>query len=247
MEDDLSTARSLAGWCWAGVGAGGLLAVIGFASRPDYSPTFCGHDDGAECDAEAAAWEREYDAQETGASVAATIGVIGASAALLGAMVVPLTAKQKAQFIAEYYTTAEADRLIESCNAGLRAELSLSEADVQGIDLGGRAPVVPAVWIAVAPSGVVLSGRSRRRGHRHAHPCRRRYGRPPRREPGAMSAGASGHSADQSSAFNPATRLNSRVLFVTTVRPSARAWAAISRSMLPIGVPARSNSARTAP
>ncbi len=67
----------------------------------------------------------------------------------------------------------------------------------------------------------------------------------PRRAPGWDLRPA--HSPAQFSTFNPATRLNSRVLLVTTVRPSARAWAAISRSMLPIGVPARSNPARTVP
>ena len=51
----------------------------------------------------------------------------------------------------------------------------------------------------------------------------------------------------QFSTFKPATRSNSRVLLVTTVRPSANACAAMSMSRLPMGVPARSSRARTTP
>src|SRR5882724_4336511 len=43
------------------------------------------------------------------------------------------------------------------------------------------------------------------------------------------------------------TRENSRSLSVTRVQPSARAWAAIRRSLGPIGRPLRSRSARSSP
>ena len=42
----------------------------------------------------------------------------------------------------------------------------------------------------------------------------------------------------QFSSRKPCTRSNSRVLLVTRVAPSARAWQAIHRSLAPIGVPA---------
>jgi len=41
----------------------------------------------------------------------------------------------------------------------------------------------------------------------------------------------------QSSSSKPSIRWNSRRLLVTRIAPSASAWAAINRSMLPIGVP----------
>lgn len=44
--------------------------------------------------------------------------------------------------------------------------------------------------------------------------------------------------ATQSSTLSPSTRWNSRVLCVTSVALSARAWQAIHRSFAPIGVPA---------
>lgn len=44
--------------------------------------------------------------------------------------------------------------------------------------------------------------------------------------------------ATQSSTLSPSTRSNSRVLCVTSVALSARAWQAIHRSFAPIGVPA---------
>ena len=43
------------------------------------------------------------------------------------------------------------------------------------------------------------------------------------------------------------TRSNSRVLLVTSVAPRLRAWAAMSVSSAPMGAPARSSAARTAP
>ena len=46
------------------------------------------------------------------------------------------------------------------------------------------------------------------------------------------------------STASPGTRWNSRALLVMTTLSSARAWAAIIRSMPPIGVPARSSAAR---
>lgn len=48
----------------------------------------------------------------------------------------------------------------------------------------------------------------------------------------------------QSSTFSPGTRSNSRALCVTSVMPRERACAAMNRSWLPIGVPARSSVAR---
>ena len=48
----------------------------------------------------------------------------------------------------------------------------------------------------------------------------------------------------QSSVFNSATRLNSAVLCVTTVRPCANAMAAICKSYGPMGVPAEASAAR---
>ena len=46
---------------------------------------------------------------------------------------------------------------------------------------------------------------------------------------------------------NSLTRVNSRSLLVTSVQPIARAWAAIQRSLLPMGLPARSSVARISP
>lgn len=51
----------------------------------------------------------------------------------------------------------------------------------------------------------------------------------------------------QFSALTPAIRTNSRMLLVTTISPSLRAWPAICMSCDPHGVPARSSSARTCP
>src|SRR5699024_4447184 len=51
----------------------------------------------------------------------------------------------------------------------------------------------------------------------------------------------------QFSSSSSGTRANSPVLLVTRVRPSARAWAAISISSGPIGVPFFCRKARTAP
>lgn len=51
----------------------------------------------------------------------------------------------------------------------------------------------------------------------------------------------------QLTALSPGTRSNSLVLFVTKVTPCETAWAAISRSMEPIGVPAFSRDARISP
>jgi hypothetical protein len=48
----------------------------------------------------------------------------------------------------------------------------------------------------------------------------------------------------QFSSFSLRTRSNSAVLFVTSVRPSARAWAAMNRSLAPISVPRFFKSAR---
>jgi hypothetical protein len=53
--------------------------------------------------------------------------------------------------------------------------------------------------------------------------------------------------AAQFSTCNPGTRRNSRSLLVTSVRPAARAWAAIQRSWLPMTSPRRSSAARTWP
>lgn len=53
--------------------------------------------------------------------------------------------------------------------------------------------------------------------------------------------------ATQFSMRKSRTRSNSRVLFVTSVTPSASACAAIHKSLLPMGVPLRSRSARNAP
>lgn len=50
--------------------------------------------------------------------------------------------------------------------------------------------------------------------------------------------------ANQSSTRNSGTRANSRSLWVTSVRPRERACAAMKRSWLPMGVPARSSVAR---
>ena len=55
------------------------------------------------------------------------------------------------------------------------------------------------------------------------------------------------HERIQFSTARPTTRLNSRSLFVTSVTFSASACAAMSVSSGPIGVPARSSSARTQP
>lgn len=46
---------------------------------------------------------------------------------------------------------------------------------------------------------------------------------------------------------NPATRLNSLSLSVTTTAPRARACAAIHRSLAPMGMPWRSSAARIRP
>ena len=55
------------------------------------------------------------------------------------------------------------------------------------------------------------------------------------------------HSSRQFSRSSPLTRPNSRRLSVTSTSPSARAWAAISMSLGPIGRPRRSRSMRTLP
>lgn len=52
--------------------------------------------------------------------------------------------------------------------------------------------------------------------------------------------------AAQSSSGNPATRLNSRPLFVTSTAPAAIAWPAIEASFAPIGVSRAARSARIA-
>lgn len=46
-----------------------------------------------------------------------------------------------------------------------------------------------------------------------------------------------GRAVTQSSTRRPATRVNSRVLWVTKVASSARAWQAIHKSLAPMGVP----------
>ena len=51
----------------------------------------------------------------------------------------------------------------------------------------------------------------------------------------------------QSAVFSPGTRWNSLALFVTKVTSRETAWAAISRSMAPMGVPAFSRAARISP
>jgi hypothetical protein len=51
----------------------------------------------------------------------------------------------------------------------------------------------------------------------------------------------------QFSTLRPLTRLNSSVLSVTTVRLRDRAWAAMSMSFGPIGVPPVSSCARPRP
>ena len=51
----------------------------------------------------------------------------------------------------------------------------------------------------------------------------------------------------QLSTLRPFTRLNSAVLSVTTVSPRESAWAAMSMSFGPIGVPPASSCARTRP
>ena len=51
----------------------------------------------------------------------------------------------------------------------------------------------------------------------------------------------------QFSVLTPGIRANSRMLLVTTINPSLRAWPPICMSCGPHGVPARSSSARTCP
>ena len=53
-----------------------------------------------------------------------------------------------------------------------------------------------------------------------------------------------GASMAHSSTANPGTRKNSRALLVMTTLSSAMAWAAIIKSMPPMGFPARSRAAR---
>lgn len=53
--------------------------------------------------------------------------------------------------------------------------------------------------------------------------------------------------ATQFSARTPGMRTNSFILFVTTIKPSLRAWAPICMSWGPHGLPTRSNSARICP
>jgi hypothetical protein len=45
----------------------------------------------------------------------------------------------------------------------------------------------------------------------------------------------------------PRIRWNSRTLFVTSITPSLRVWAAMSMSYVPHGVPSRTSSARICP
>lgn len=68
-------------------------------------------------------------------------------------------------------------------------------------------------------------------------------------QPGSESPGRRRalQSRSQFSRDRPCTRPNSSSLSVTTVQPSASAWAAISRSLAPIGRPARSRPTRRSP
>ena len=62
---------------------------------------------------------------------------------------------------------------------------------------------------------------------------------------GAVAApGPERHASSQFSTLSPGTRENSPTLLVTTVRLKARAWAAISMSFGPMGVPCRSSRLR---
>ena len=64
---------------------------------------------------------------------------------------------------------------------------------------------------------------------------------------GSTREGSGASQASQFSTFRPRMRLNSLALAVTIVAPLAQAWAAISKSLLPIGVPPASSSERIAP
>ena len=86
-------------------------------------------------------------------------------------------------------------------------------------------------------------GEKRNRFERPSRPARRTRQRGPR-----QSRRTPVHPAvTQFSVSRPGTRSNSRRLFDTSVRPSLRAWAAMCRSLTPMGRPAASSAARTAP
>lgn len=61
------------------------------------------------------------------------------------------------------------------------------------------------------------------------------------------SPAAAGYARDQFSVGRPSTHLKCRSLLVTRIALMALAWAAMSRSMAPIGIPATSRVARTVP
>ena len=110
---------------------------------------------------------------------------------------------------------------------------------------------------ARAPAGERLArtGRARsdrRRGAATGHDA---LGLPRRgstqRDRGKALGDASGKGpqagSSQFSTRSPSTRMNSRRLAVTTTRSEARACAAISRSLPPMGVPTASNAVRISP
>jgi hypothetical protein len=86
-----------------------------------------------------------------------TAGLLGAVAAggITAAVLIPWMHSQQAQLY-RYYTTEQADRLIESFNAKLRTQLGLTEADVQGIDLQTRR-LEAQPWIGLGSAGLTFT------------------------------------------------------------------------------------------
>ena len=69
---------------------------------------------------------------------------------------------------------------------------------------------------------------------RGQRPARDGYSHSPTRANNVQGKSRTVQGFAQFSTFSPATRLNSRSLLVTRIHPSALAWAAIHRSLLPI-------------
>lgn len=69
---------------------------------------------------------------------------------------------------------------------------------------------------------------------RGQRPARDGYSHSPTRANNVQGKSRTVQGFAQFSTFSPATRLNSRSLLVTSIHPSALAWAAIHRSLLPI-------------
>ncbi len=142
LRSEIQRAKGTAAGMWVATGALTVTAVVALASQQDH--TLYDSDDGAYRD-------------NTGNIVVFGLASSGALMTGLFAGLNPWWAQSRQQYIYRYYDPAAADRLIGGYNARLRAELGLTEAEVQGIDLQTRAPAA-RFDLALAPTGLVLRG-----------------------------------------------------------------------------------------